>query len=523
MGGTRIGYYWGFHSFIAALTAQTNFQQVQIMFMLNLLSLYTIFCIAYSFAKFFGLKEGYRYILPFAMIGLMRLDAGILFLLKLLSGKLISLKEIIAFPVEPSEVITNWLHGLPWYDSRLLFLSKLYNVSGMLLGMCLCFAYLLLLLLTLKEEFIKNKIYLISLVFVISASFLNYPPLAIFPLIHAPIWICFVFLSQSGDFKKRIGMTIKIIMPYVVSILIILPYLFYVLSSREVSSGQGKPISLIFYNQSVKNIIAFLLPSPIIIYGVWVAFKRLSFSRELFFLLIGTLLSICLSLFTRLPYDDSYKFNYILTLFFALFFLLGLSGWLSGFTRRWAKILIIINICVFLLLTPFLLEASHIVSSLSTDYIYTFFGRHILFAQDKQKNEAYTWIRENTPAKALVMLSYTETKWSFGGFDGNYEPAALAERSLYVIRDDDFIAPNPEYKRRIQFRKELFLNPVDPKAIDYFSSLNRPVYLLVEEKLPENRFVEPVFKQFPDNPGKPFSLVFSNGRQRVYLVHPDKL
>jgi len=96
LGGTIIGYYWGFHGLIAALSIKTGYQQVQIIFILNALSLYIIFCIAYSFAKAFDLPEVYRYLLPLAVIGLMRSDAGLLFLYKLFSGALVPVEESTA-------------------------------------------------------------------------------------------------------------------------------------------------------------------------------------------------------------------------------------------------------------------------------------------------------------------------------------------------------------------------------------------------------------------------------------------
>jgi hypothetical protein len=72
---------------------------------------------------------------------------------------------------------------------------------------------------------------------------------------------------------------------------------------------------------------------------------------------------------------------------------------------------------------------------------------------------------------------------------------------------------------RVLFRKKLFENPDDPSVIDYFTALNRQVYLLIEDNLDESRFfVEDRFKPFPYIPGKEFVLVFQNGRQRVYKI-----
>ncbi len=520
LGGTKIGYYWGFHTLIAALTIKTSLQQLQIAFILNFISLYIIFCVAYCFAKAFDLSEVYRYIFPLAIIGLMRSDAGVFLIAKLFSGDLIPFDKMISSPVEPGEVIKSWLQGIPWFDSRIFFLHKFYNVSGMPLGISLCFSYVLLLL-KLDEKNNGNRIYLINIAIVLIASFITYPPLSIFLLLLAPIWICSIFLLSRGNLMERIKESFKVLLPHIITIFFVLPYLLFVVTSREASSGnQGGILKLDVYEQSFRNIMVFLLPSPVIIYGLWITFKKLSFSRKFSFLLICTLLSLCLSIFTRLPFDDSYKFNYILTFFFGLFFVFGVSGFLLLFSNRRIKLFIIASVFLYIVLNPLIVKASYIVSSLSTGFTYIFSDKHIVYAQDKQKNEAYTWIRENTPSESLIMLSYIETNWPCCGLNNNYEPAAITERVLYVITDKDFTTSNPEFKKRVQLRKELFENPRNPEVINFFTLLNRPVYLLVEEKLPENRFfVEPIFKEFPHHPDKTFLLVFTNKRQRVYFIH----
>lgn len=524
LGGSNIGYYWGFHCLIAAITAQTNFHQLQIVFIINMLSLYLIFCIAYSFAKAYKLSEIYCYIFPVAVISLMRFDAGILFLVKLFSGNLASLKEISSPVVEPYDFELQWLMGIPWFDPRLFFLTKFYNVSGMPLAIGVCFSYLLILRLSLKAEVIENKVYLISIGLLLTACFFNYPPLAIFLLLQAPMWICVIFLSNKGNVYDKTREALKIAVPYILAGLIVAPYMVFIMMSRDTSSsGQGRIFNFDFYDQSIRNIVVFLIPFPLIIYGIWSAFKRLSFSRELLFLLSGTVLCLVLSVFTRWPFDNSYKFNYVLTFFFAFFFVLALSDWLQLLSRKWLKLLIATCIITVFTLNPLIIEASYLVSYLFTDYKYTFSGRHLLWARDELKNEAYTWIRNNTPGNALLVLSYTETNWPCCGINNNYETAAMTERTLYVIKDKDYTVSNPDYAKRILFREKLFENPEDRSVIAFFSELNRPVYLLIEDNLPENKFfVENRFKQFPENPGWPFVLKFHNDKHRVYFIDFDK-
>lgn len=517
LGGTIIGYYWGFHALIAALTVKAGIQQIEIIFLLNILSLYFIFCISYGIAKGFNLSEGYRYMVPLAIMGLMRADAGLLFLAKLISGNVSSLSALTSSPVEPYEILDNWIRGLSWVDSRLFFLHKLYNVSGMMLALCLCYAYLLILL---KRGFHIGKTDMTGIALVISACFFNYPPLAVFLLFHAPLWCCYVLFAYKGGLKEKIRHAGRIAVPYVFAGLIVSPYMLYIIASRDVSSGsQGGLFSFAFYDQSMKNMVVFMVPFPIILYGAWVSVRKLSLSKEFFFLFVATVLCLVLTVLTRWPFNNSYKFDYILALFLSLFFLFGLERISAFIPWKSLKRLFIIVILLLLLSTPLTVESSHIISSFSTDRIFLFSGGHIVFAREKERNGAYKWLRENTPYNSLLMLTYTETNWPCCGLQSNYQPAALSERTLYVIRDKDYTVSNPEYERRIVFREKLFNAPDDQEVIDYFQNIKRPIYFLDEDNLDLSRFhVENRFKPYPSDPGKKFKLVYKNDFQRVYLL-----
>lgn len=525
LGGTVIGYYWGFHAFIAALTVNTDFHHLQIIFTINAISLFMIMCIAYSFGRSFKLAETYCYIIPFAIIGLMRFDAGIFFVYKWLSGNIISIKTMASQYqyVLPYNVLSSWMEGITWLDTRLLYMNKFYNISAMPMSISQCSAYFLVLLLLLNRKFRDKKIYSISLGIIIMASVLYYPPLAIVLLLHAPIWICYIFISAQGRFREKLSETSKIALPYLIAVLAVSPYMFLILSNRDVSSSaQGSLLSFDFYAQSIKNLAIYLIPFPLIIAGVWAAYDKLSFSREFYLLLIGTAVCFGLTVFTRWPFDNSYKFNYILVFFFAQFFVFALSKLLSMSSSRWGNRFIISGTVLLLLSSTLIVEAAYIVSSLNMDRHINYSNGHIIYAKDEAKNEAYAWIRENTPPEALLMLSYVKTPIPCCGLNPNYEVAAIAERNLYVIKDTDYTTSNPEYAKRIMFREKLFEDPEGPGVMDFFISLKRPVYLLLEKDLTDRVIVEERFKTFPTTPGGPFELVFHNDRQRVYHMRLNK-
>jgi hypothetical protein len=519
LGGTPLSYYWGYHALIAAFSFPIDFHPLRIISILNITSLFFIFCIANRIAKFFDFSEGYRYLLPLALIGLMRSDAIIFFINKLFSGDLMGLSSIELKEMRPLDVLQNWVWGggAPWYDRRLFFLNKFYNANAMPLGIYLCLSYFLLLLMHLEKihEYGYNKIYLINICLIIIACSIIYPILAIIPLLHAPIWSGIILLFKIQDFKKRLVETLKILAPYSIAVIVVLPYFLSVSSNSS-----GPSIKINFWDQSIRNIIIFWLPYPVILWGIWITLKKLSL-KKLLFLLTGAFLCFSLSTFTQVALWNSAKFTFILSFFYAIFFIFAISHLLYLLPNRWLKGIITGGIILFLLSTPILTESSYIISRWFKDNTYSFSGLHIVFSQDTQRNGAYMWIRNNTPPNSLIILTYIETANPFNrdkiGENITYEPAAIAERNLFVVKDDWYTLPSPEYKKRVSIRKKLFTNPADPEVRDFFASLNRPIYLLVEDQLPPVYLKDEIFKNFPENP-EGFLLVYRNERQRVYHI-----
>ncbi|MBI4698598.1 MAG: hypothetical protein HY758_06735 [Nitrospirae bacterium] len=517
LGGAGIGYYWGFHTLIAVLSHVKYFQPIQVMFAMNFISLFAIFCITYIFAKKFGLKERYIYIMSFALIGgLMRFDAGIYIIYKFLSGQLMPLKTIASSSMDRFDIFADWTSGIPWYDARMNFLHKYYNVSGMLPAVCLCLAYFLLLLLFLKRGTSDNKIYAAGTGIIIYACTYIYPPLAIVPFFHAPIWSLLIYFSCRGSMKEKAGEALFILLPYIIALLLVAPYLLYIMKAG--SAGQGPALRLDLYHQSLKNVIAFSVLSPIILHGVWISRTNHAYSGEFIFLMVSTFICLLLSVFLRVSFDNSYKFNYVLNFFFAFYLVVVLEKWLPSVKNRWIKACATACIIFSLLLNPLTVIASYVLSSTEEQYILS--SGHVIYTNDKRQNEAYEWIRNNTPPDALVMLGHLETKWPCCGVNINYETAVFAERSLYVIKDSDITMNSPEYERRVRFREKLFQNAEDPEVVNYFTALKRPLYLLLDGNLPDTVYkTQDRFKDFPEDPGVRFSMVFHNKRQRIYRIN----
>jgi hypothetical protein len=515
MGGTPIGYHWGYHAFIAALSYPMDLNPLRIISMLNVISLFLVFCIAYSSARYLDFSEWNSYLVPLALIGLMRSDALIFIVNKFSSAHFLSLREVSFPEIRPSEILQSWIWGggAPWFDRRMFFLNKYYNANSMPLGIGLCLSYFYLMLISLKKahENKNNTTFTVTLSLLIIANCIIYPPLALVVLLHAPVWAGSVLVFKRTDFKAKLKDTLEILIPYALAVIISLPYLL------SVSSNTGEPVIRIkIGDQSIINLVSFLLPMPVIIAGVFFSYKKLP-SVIFYFLIAAASVCFGLSVFTEVVLNNSDKFAFILSFFYALYFVLATSVLLHFISNRWVTRILSAAVLVYLLVTPVITEAAYIISPWFRDHTYSFSGRHVVFDQDRKRNEAYTWIRNNTPPESLLMLTYVETTDPDDiAQNSAYQPAALSERNLFVIKDW-YTFPNPEYTKRVSIRGKLFMNHSDPEVDGFFKSLNRPVYLLVEDELPPLYLEDKIFHNFPDNP-EGFLLVFKNKNQRVYVV-----
>jgi hypothetical protein len=284
-----------------------------------------------------------------------------------------------------------------------------------------------------------------------------------------------------------------------------------------VSGNTGEPvINIHFYDQSLENLVAFWLPMPFILAGAAVSFGRLS-RNMFFFLASATLLCFSLSVFTRVALDNSTKFAFVLSFFYAVYFVIGLSALLKALSWTWMRRLLSLCMIVALLATPVITEAAYILSPWFGDRTYSFHGGHIMFNRDEKRNEAYAWIRNTMPSNALVMLPYVETgNPDMIAQNSTYEAAAMTERNLFVVKDW-YTLPDSEYEKRVRIRQKIISGEIDSDVRKYFTLLNRSVYLLVEENLPTMYRTDEIFQNFPDKP-EGLVLVFKKNRQKVYLV-----
>jgi hypothetical protein len=390
-------------------------------------------------------------------------------------------------------------------------------------GLCLIFAFFLILLLLQEEKFndVDRRTYRVMLTIVLAALAVTYAFFLIVPVFFIPVWAAILFFTGSGRARDRSIESLKVIVPCAVAAVVVAPYLFAVMRGGSVvTAGQSMSTFHFFYfdTQGIRDLIVFLLPSPLIAAGLWFGYKRLSFSRKFLFLLSGSLIFLFLTTFLRLNWANEAKFNYVLSFFFSFLFVFSLTRLLALFPRRWMKGAVVVCIVLYLLATPVITEAAYICSPWFRDTTYAFDGRHIVFAGDNSRNEAYEWIRHNTPRDALLMMPYLDTPHGITIAEAvSYRPSALSERSLFVVKDV-YAYLLPEYEERVRIRDRIFRDPEDAEVKKYLASLKRPVYLLMETGYDDPLLKGVAFDGIPERYSKDFTLVFHNEKQKVYRV-----
>jgi hypothetical protein len=459
--------------------------------------------------------EGYRYLVPLALIGLMRSDAVLYLSNKIFALNLISLRDVTFPEVRPSEILQSWIWGggAPWFDRRLFFLNKFYNANTMPVGIALSLSYFMFLITHVRYgSLASNKaVYMVVLGLLILAGCIIYPPLAIIALLHAPLWAGITVLSRISGLRSGVKEALSMLIPYGIAVLIALPYLL------SVSGNTSEPVIRIhFYGQSLENLVAFWLPAPVIIAGAALSFRRLSGNMFLY-LASAALLCFCLATFTRVALDNSTKFTFVLSFFYAIYFVFGISWMLKTLSGRWVGRLLHTCVILALLITPVITEAAYFASPWFDDRTYSFSGRHVGFDRDRERNEAYEWIRSATPSDTLIVLSYVETaNPDMIAQNSTYEVAAMTERNLFVVKDW-YTVPDSEYEKRVAIRRKIISGNMDSDTRKYLANLNRTVYLLVEKDLPPMYLADEMFLDYSDNRDG-LILVFKNDRQKVYLV-----
>ncbi|GAB4534977.1 MAG: hypothetical protein Fur0020_02010 [Thermodesulfovibrionia bacterium] len=343
----------------------------------------------------------------------------------------------------------------------------------------------------------------------IIANIIIYPLLSMFLLAHYPLWILITHYTKRKD-KGFILHIIKDGWAYILAVFLTIPYML------SVAGGVKEPLlQLRFWDQSIRNLFAFWLPYPLIILGMVMFFKS-SLEKDIKILMFsGFIVAFIFATFMELPHWNSIKFTYILSYFYAIFFIIAVSRILSASIFERIKPGITIAIILFLCFTPLLTETAYLISPWFNDNEFSFSGRHIAFNQHKERNEAYEWIRKNTRKDAILILNFVTTMNPDKIAQNDiYMYSAVTERNLFIIRDW-YTESLPEFSERLMIRERI-LRESDPELKEFFRKLNRPVYLFIEDYLPENYVIDIKNRMVEENGN--FKLVFKNDFQRIYRL-----
>lgn len=364
---------------------------------------------------------------------------------------------------------------------------------------------------------------MVTLTFILIAAAFIYSLFLIIPILHMPIWTVFIYLTNTDNHRGKLKEIWELLFPCIIAAILTSPYLIFLSTGETINIGRTSSDALIlelYKIQVLKNLFVFWLVLPPIIGGIGFALKRLGFSRKMFFILGGAAVCLILTDFLRLPWYDNYKFSFILSLFFALLFVFFLTGFVSLLPRQWIKKITIASSVALLSITPLITETAYIYSPWFNDDTYTFSGNHILFKEEKERNDAYSWIRDNTPKNSLILLPFLSLPypyWDSVANNNTYRTSAISERAFFVIKDV-YAWTTKGYNERVKIRENIFRNPADSNLIDYLNSLHRPIYLLIEDGYTDSflRGVEndEITEDFERN----FLLVFHNDKQRIYSI-----
>ncbi|MBC8550383.1 MAG: hypothetical protein H8D23_12130 [Candidatus Brocadiales bacterium] len=481
MGGVPVKYLWGFHALGAVLCAPVNIHPLKFIPLLNLVSFFAVISMGFIIAREINFSEKYAYLVPMAIIGLMHADAGLIFIAKAVLGKFASLRDMQE--LRPGELyqILGWSQFMPesWFDMRLRFLPKFYNANAMPPAIAFCFAYFISLL---KASRVDNYrwLYFAGNGLLFAACGILYPPLLFVMMLHAPMWMIYVVFLRNRSIKHRFYEVMEQAIPLGIAGLIILPYLLSITGGS--SKGGESVIQIGVYIQSFRNIIVFWLTLPFIVAGMWLFLKRKAFSEEFYLIVSGVFVCTVLAAFMKLSDDNSYKFSYILCLFFALFFVEAIQRIMTLTSTHLMRVLISLTVILLLISNPVLVAISYAFSPWLKDASYRFSGSHVEFASDTEKGDAFVWIRENTPVDALVMVTDVGHPDDCCGENSTYMPAVITERNLYIV-SDGFTIASPEYKKRVEIVRQLLENPGAPEIAGVLESLNRQIYIVIENDM----------------------------------------
>lgn len=475
--GATLNYHWGFHTFIALLTAASGVNPLRVMAAMNVLMLAMTVVAAYTAGKLLFRDSRDRVLVPICLFGAVNTGAGLILLTKFVRhGRL------------PYDAWSDG-HWIDWLSQRAIphriwdgriasFIREYYDISAMATGMCLLIIYFSL---WLQWRRGRRRWLLPAICAALLGLVIGYPPLAIAAIIYLPIACLLTWWLEAPGQKRRLAaLVVRLLIPVCV-LLATGPYLLAITKHSQWSAAASPFLSVGFSVRSVLSSLSpFWLLLPLILAGAicWVPLlRRLPVAMAFSGALVLGLLAICL----RMQQNTQYKFIYGLCLFAALF---SVQGWVwlrKRFLSRplWRRTAVVAA-CTICLHVPVLFVIGAVTSSMYDDASVRVVGRDLVRTDDPARMECLAWVRDETSPDAALVLPLIEDDRSPSNV--GFRDPAIARRSAFLVYDVYHSKRFKQYEDRSEGVRLLYQHGRSYRAAEAIGRLvpDRPVFAIIE-------------------------------------------
>lgn len=511
--GYPANYYWLFHAYLAALTESTALRAPYVASIVNVLSVLS----------------------SFLWIG------QILVLLKLGKPRTLSLGLLVVFvfcSVNITGILSLFSHivnGTYAPDNlRLLVLdgghkhlhssmNKLANINSMDLGISLFVAVLFCCVKILKGQVDLRSLVLISACGILGLAVAQ---LATFYIVVALLGALAVLATWNlwrGDqrietvkdfWNRRLTSQIhplSILAHVGLSLALSIPLLKY---NHDIAYNTRGHTGFELLNQSNMAMLwaAFALLLPLYVVQWFFVIRR--GDQPAYFIQISGLLGLLLGSGLTITIDNQYKGFYFLAIVLCISALLALKCMRYSTGKSWTYAGQVISSILLILVFLRIIYVDYALLRRANTNTYRGFAyedEHIVHDADKQgRFPAFYWIRDNTPADALIITP----------LDGFIFESVLPERQFYVKKAQYVYTVNiDDYDRRVRQLNKFYSDDTGPQDYYYISRNiarhfpDRPIYAVVKDSE-----VSPEVMA-----GRDAELVFENEDDgaNVYLLYPS--
>ncbi len=479
--GYPANYYWLFHAYLAALTEATALRAPYVASIVNVLSV---------FSSFLWIGQ----ILVLLKLGKPRtLSLGLLVVFVFCSVNITGILSLFAHLIngtyEPDNLRLLVLDG--GHKHLHGSLNKLANINSMDLGISLFVAVLFCCLKIVKGQVDLRSLVLISACGILGLAVAQLATLYIVVALLGGLAILaawnllrgFQRIERVKDFwNRRLTSQIHpvVIMAYAgLSLALSIPLLKYNFDIAYNTRGHS---GFELFNQSnmAMMLAAFALLLPLYVLQWFLVFR--GGDQHRYFLQISGLLGLLLGSGLTITINNQYKGFYFLAIVLCISALFALQCLRNSARKSWTFAGQVISSLLLILVFLRIIYVDYSLLRRASTNPYRGFayeGEHIVHDVDKQgRFQAFYWIRDNTPADALVITP----------LDGFIFESVLPERQFYVKKAQYVYTVNiDDYDKRVRQLNKFYSDDTGPQDYYYISRNiarhfpDRPIYAVVKD------------------------------------------